>query len=73
MTYNNEEILPEIWQYMFKHFQYIDHILVSIKLAGAQISGEKSCWYHNDIIMIEYAYNYDDHCPKTVKIAKIIK
>ena len=35
MTYNNEEILPGVWQYMFKYFQHINHILASIELAGA--------------------------------------
>ena len=39
--YNNEKILSGIQQYMFEHFQHIDHILVSIELAEAKIAGEK--------------------------------
>ena len=73
MTYNNEEILPGVWWYIFKYFQHINHILASIELAGAQISEEKLHWYYNDIIMIGYAYNYDNYHFKMAKIAKIIK
>ena len=39
--YNNKKILSDIQQYMFKHFQHIDHILVSIELARAKIAEEK--------------------------------
>ena len=58
---------------MFKHFQHIDCILASIELAKAQIFGEKSRWCHNDIIVVEYACDYNDCCPEAVKIAKIVK
>ena len=40
--YNNEKILSDIQQYMFEYFQYIDHIFVSIELAEAKITKEKS-------------------------------
>ena len=42
MKYNDEKILSNIWQYMFKHFQHIDCILVSIELAEAKIMKKKS-------------------------------
>ena len=58
---------------MFEHFQHINCILASIKLAGAQISGEKSRWCHNNIIMIEYTYDYNGYYFEIVKIAKIVK
>ena len=58
---------------MFEYFQHIDCIFASIELARAQISGEKSRWCYNNIIIIEYTYNYDNCCSKIVKIAKIIE
>ena len=42
MKYNNEKILSNIQQYIFEHFQHIDCILVSIELAEAKITEEKS-------------------------------
>ena len=42
IKYNNKNILSDIQQYMFEHFQHIDHILVSIELAEAKITKEKS-------------------------------
>ena len=42
MKYNNEKILSSIWWYMFEYFQHIDCILVSIELAEAKITKEKS-------------------------------
>ena len=44
IKYNDEKILSSIWWYMFEHFQHIDCILVSIKLAEAKIAEEKSYW-----------------------------
>ena len=40
--YNEKKILSDIQQYMFEHFQHIDYILVSIELAEAKITEEKS-------------------------------
>ena len=41
MKYNNKKFLSDIQQYMFEHFQHINHILVSIELAEAKIAEEK--------------------------------
>ena len=40
--YNDEKILSDIQQYIFEHFQHIDHIFVSIELAEDKIAEEKS-------------------------------
>ena len=60
MKYNNEEILLNIQQYIFEHFQHIDYILVSIELAEVKIMKEKLYWCQDDIIVIEFVCDYDD-------------
>ena len=60
MKYNDEKILSNIWWYMFEYFQHIDCILVSIELAEAKITKEKSYWYQNNIIVVEFVCNYND-------------
>ena len=72
IKYNDEEILSEIWRYMFKHFQHINSILISIELTEAKISGEKSHWCQKDLIVVEFACDYDDHHSEVTKIAKIV-
>ena len=71
--YNDEKILSDIWWYMFEHFQHIDHILVSIELAEAKITKEKSYWCQNNIIVVRFICNYDSWHLKTAKIVKIVE
>ena len=58
---------------MFKHFQHIDCILVSIKLVKAKITEEKLYWCQNDIIVVRFICNYDSQHSETAKIVKIVK
>jgi len=58
---------------MFEHFQHIDHILVSIELAEAKITEEKSYWCQNNIIVIRFVCNYNSQHSETAKIVKIVK
>ena len=41
MKYNNEEILLNIWWYIFEYFQHINHIFVNIELTEVKIVREK--------------------------------
>ena len=67
--YDEKEIFPEIRCYIFEHLQQLNHILVSIELAGARISGSKSQWCQLKIIVVGFVCNYDDWKPETAKIA----
>ena len=41
-TYNKEEVIPGVQQYMFEHLQKLDQILFNLEIAGLMIAPLKS-------------------------------
>ena len=41
-TYNKEEVIPGVQQYMFEHLQKLDQILFNLEVAGLMIAPLKS-------------------------------
>lgn len=71
-TYNKEEVIPGVWQYIFKHLQKLDQMLFNLKVAGLMIAPLKSQFYIPAIKIVGYVCNIEGWHPETAKVIKIL-
>ena len=57
---------------MLKHLQSLNQVLASIELFDIKFNEEKSQFYQSEIVIVEYACDYDKKHSETIKITKIV-
>ncbi len=72
IKYNNKEVSSEIKKYMLKHLQCLNQVFVSIELFNAKLNEEKSQFCQSEIVIVEYACDYDERHSEAVKVTKIV-
>ena len=55
--YNGEESLPSVRRYILEHIIWLDRVLTDLKQARYMISGTKSHFCKDKIIVISYCCN----------------
>ena len=72
IKYNNKKMSSEVKKYILKHLQCLNWVLTSIELFDAKLNEEKSQFCQSEIIIVEYACNYDERHSEIVKVIKIM-
>ena len=72
IKYDNEEMSSEIRKYILKHLQNLNQVLTSIKLFDVKLNKEKFQFCQSEIVIVEYACNYDKRHSEAAKIVKIV-
>ena len=72
IKYDNEEMSSEIRKYILKHLQNLNQVLASIELSDAKLNEEKSQFCQSEIVIVEYACDYDKRHSEAVKVVKIV-
>ena len=57
---------------MLKYLQNLNQVLASIELFDAKFNEEKSQFCQSEIVIIEYACDYDERHSEAVKVIKIV-
>jgi len=56
-VYNREESLLGVRRYILEHIMWLDGVLADLEQAGCIISGAKSYFYKDEIIVVGYHCN----------------
>ena len=70
--YNSKKSLPGIYRYILEYIIWLNRVLTDLEQAGCTISGTKSIFYKDKIIIVSYCYNRKGRCPDKSKIITII-
>jgi len=70
--YNGEESLPGVRRYILEHIVWLDGVLADLERAGCTISGAKSHFCKDEIVVVGYRCNGKGRYPEESKVAKII-
>ena len=70
--YNGEESLLGVRRYILEHIIWLDGVLTDLERAGYTISGAKSYFCKDKIIVVGYRCNGKGRYPEESKVAKII-
>jgi len=65
-------VSPELRKYVLKHLQCLNQVLVSIELSSTKLNKEKSQFCQSEIVIVEYACDYEERHSETAKVAKIV-
>ena len=71
-VYDGEESLPGVRRYILEHIVWLDGVLADLERAGCTISGAKSHFCKDEIIVVGYRCNGKGRYPEELKVAKII-
>jgi hypothetical protein len=71
MDYNNKEVLPGIWRFIYEHIQNLDKTLEWIERASVSIR-PKSQFMKKGIMIVGFSTGSFGHLPEVTKVIKII-
>ena len=72
IKYNNQEVLSNIWQYIYKYLQILDQPLFSLEVADMIITPLKSQFYISVIKVVSFIYDFKGQHLEKAKIIKIL-
>ena len=70
--YDGEESLPGVRRYILEHIMWLDGVLADLERAGYTVSGAKSYFYKDEIIVVGYRYNKKGRYLEELKVIKIV-
>ena len=71
-VYNREKNLLGVCRYILEHIIWLDRVLIDLERAKYTISGVKSHFYKDEIIVVSYHYNRKGQYLEELKFTKII-
>jgi len=57
IIYNREESLLGVYRYILEYIVWLNRVLIDLEWARCIISGVKSYFYKDEIIVVGYCYN----------------